>query len=88
MLWEGLGRLKSHLRLTSCDLDDELTWSGAKCEPSFEAIDTYDDHRMAMAFAPFAIKFPHLHIRNPQVVSKSYPGFWNDLKTAWFNINE
>lgn len=68
--------------------DDKLTWSGAKCEPSFEAIDTYDDHRMAMAFAPFAIKFPHLHIRNPQVVSKSYPGFWNDLKAAWFNINE
>jgi len=42
------------------------------------AIATYNDHRMAMAFAPLAIKVP-LQIQNPEVVSKSYPTFWNDF---------
>jgi 3-phosphoshikimate 1-carboxyvinyltransferase len=40
-----------------------------------QSIETYDDHRMAMAFAPLALKTP-LHIKNPEVVSKSYPEFW------------
>lgn len=42
-------------------------------------ISTYDDHRMAMAFAPCAYKFPSLCIDEPQVVSKSYPTFWQEL---------
>jgi len=42
------------------------------------AIETYNDHRMAMAFAPLAIKVP-IQIENPQVVSKSYPTFWEDF---------
>ena len=42
-------------------------------------INTYQDHRMAMAFAPLAIIFNSLQIENPRVVSKSYPEFWNDL---------
>lgn len=42
-------------------------------------IDTYDDHRMAMAFAPLALKVP-LQINEPEVVSKSYPTFWEDFK--------
>lgn len=46
------------------------------------AIDTYDDHRMAMAFAPCAGIFPRLRINHPEVVSKSYPGFWNDLQSV------
>ena len=50
------------------------------------AIDTYEDHRMAMAFAPACIMFPGLRINNPEVVSKSYPGFWDDLKKAGFQI--
>ena len=41
-------------------------------------IATYNDHRMAMAFAPLALK-TNLQIENPDVVSKSYPDFWNDL---------
>ena len=52
------------------------------------AIDTYEDHRMAMAFAPAALKLKNIRINNPQVVSKSYPGFWNDLKKAGFIISE
>lgn len=64
----------------------ELIWDGEKHEPTGEAIDTYDDHRMAMAFAPLAIKFPGLKINNPHVVTKSYPEFWEDLKKADFKV--
>ena len=66
--------------------DCELLWDGERCEPSDEGIDTYEDHRMALAFAPFALKRPGLGINNPQVVSKSYPKFWEDLKAAGFEI--
>lgn len=66
--------------------DDTLVWDGARCEPTLEPIDTYDDHRMAMAFAPAAILFPGLRINNPQVVTKSYPQFWDDLRKAGFKI--
>ena len=66
--------------------DSELLWNGERCEPSDEGIDTYEDHRMALAFAPFALKRPGLGINNPQVVSKSYPKFWEDLKAAGFEV--
>lgn len=50
-------------------------------------IATYQDHRMAMAFAPLALKTP-IHIENADVVSKSYPDFWQDLKKIGFEISE
>ncbi|MBL0736683.1 3-phosphoshikimate 1-carboxyvinyltransferase [Flavobacterium sp. GN10] len=50
-------------------------------------IATYNDHRMAMAFAPLAIKVPII-IDDAEVVSKSYPDFWNDLKALNFQISE
>jgi 3-phosphoshikimate 1-carboxyvinyltransferase len=50
------------------------------------AIDTYNDHRMAMAFAPLALK-TSLYINNAEVVSKSYPDFWNDLKQLGIGID-
>lgn len=60
--------------------DNELYWEGERCEPqAHPAIDTYADHRMAMAFAPAAHRFPQLVIRNPQVVTKSYPHFWSEV---------
>lgn len=68
--------------------DNTLLWDGETCEPSFEPIDTYEDHRMAMAFAPLAFKFPKLEINNPEVVSKSYPHYWEDLKKVGFEITE
>ena len=49
------------------------------------AINTYQDHRMAMAFAPLALKVP-LVINNAEVVSKSYPDFWKDLEQFGFII--
>lgn len=69
-------------------VEGELSWHGYHCEPTFEPIETYDDHRMAMAFAPLCIKFPGLCISNPQVVTKSYPTFWDDLRRAGFSIDE
>ena len=49
-------------------------------------IDTYNDHRMAMAFAPLGLRVP-IKINNPKVVSKSYPDFWDDLQKIGFNQN-
>lgn len=63
--------------------DDVLRWDGARNLPHYEGgIHTYDDHRMAMAFAPCAYRFDGLRILNPEVVAKSYPEFWNDLECA------
>ncbi|MCW2118601.1 3-phosphoshikimate 1-carboxyvinyltransferase [Flavobacterium sp. 7A] len=50
-------------------------------------IATYNDHRMAMAFAPLALKVPII-IENAEVVSKSYPDFWEDMKKLGFNETE
>lgn len=59
--------------------EGQLAWSGEKCEPDEKiSIATYHDHRMAMAFAPAALKIP-LSIENPEVVSKSYPTFWSEF---------
>ncbi len=51
------------------------------------AVDTYNDHRMAMAFAPLALK-TDLTINDAGVVSKSYPTFWNDLKATGIRLSE
>ena len=48
-------------------------------------IETYEDHRMAMAFGPLATQMP-ISILDPSVVNKSYPGYWKDLELADFNI--
>ena len=65
-----------------------LYWEGERCERSHEAIDTYEDHRMAMAFAPACLVMDDICINNPEVVSKSYPHYWDDLRTAGFIIEE
>lgn len=49
---------------------------------SEQTIETYDDHRMVMAFSPLALVCPNISIQNPDTVKKSYPGFWNDLKKS------
>ena len=68
--------------------DSILYWDGERCERSGEAIDTYEDHRMAMAFAPACLVMDNICINNSQVVSKSYPRYWDDLKAAGFIIEE
>lgn len=65
--------------------DSVLYWDGERCEADTEpVIDTYDDHRMAMAFAPCALKLGEIRINDPHVVSKSYPGYWEDLRSVGF----
>jgi 3-phosphoshikimate 1-carboxyvinyltransferase len=49
---------------------------------------TYDDHRMALSFACLAAKYKGVMIEDPQVVSKSYPGFWEQMKKAGFQVTE
>ena len=62
-----------------------LCWNGKTCEAKqVPFIKTYSDHRMAMAFAPVAIKFPFIEVENPEVVTKSYPTFWTDLQKVGF----
>ena len=66
-----------------------LGWDGERCDAEVNpVIDTYDDHRMAMAFAPAAIQYPSLMINEPGVVAKSYPRFWDDLRKAGFGVSE
>ena len=84
--------IKTELRKLGYLLTDSnnsiLEWNGERCEPqAHPVIATYEDHRMAMAFAPAALVLPEgIEIADPQVVSKSYPHYWRDLRTAGFII--
>ena len=65
-----------------------MEWGGECCEPESDPIiSTYEDHRMAMAFAPVCLKTGKIRINNPEVVTKSYPGYWEDLKKAGFIVS-
>lgn len=82
-------------------LKNEMEKFGAKVEITHEllklhvckelneniSVATYNDHRMAMAFAPLALKVP-LYIEDAGVVSKSYPDFWEDLKGLGFSVEQ
>ena len=64
--------------------DDSLILHPLNSLPLFEkdnpiVFDTYGDHRIAMALAPLAMKIGAVEIKNPEVVFKSYPNYWNDL---------
>ncbi len=87
---DRLTALQTELRklgyLLEIENDNTLFWNGDRCEAeSSPVIATYDDHRMAMAFAPLSLCFDKgIQIANPEVVTKSYPTFWDDLKKADF----
>ncbi len=65
--------------------DHSLAWEGNRI-PTTEPIiiDTYNDHRMAMAFAPAAFLYPGIEIKTTDVVAKSYPDYWDHLAQASF----
>lgn len=65
--------------------NDSLHLEAASVFHSNVSIATYNDHRMAMAFAPLALKAPII-IEEVEVVSKSYPTFWEDLKAVGFDV--
>lgn len=67
--------------------DKSLLLAATQNFQSNQSIDTYHDHRMAMAFAPLGLKIP-LFINDAGVVSKSYPGFWEDIKSTGFQVVE
>jgi len=67
--------------------ENTLEWDGERCTAEeVPVIATYEDHRMAMAFAPAALKLKEIRIEDPQVVSKSYPSYWENLKQAGFTL--
>jgi 3-phosphoshikimate 1-carboxyvinyltransferase len=78
-----MGKLGARVKVT----DRALTLEPSTTFVEGVAIDTYHDHRMAMAFGPLALKV-NLIINDSDVVSKSYPDFWDDLKTLGFGISE
>lgn len=78
-----LGKLGATVVVT----EDSLTLEPSQNIRSDVEIATYEDHRMAMAFAPLALK-TNLVIQQAEVVSKSYPDFWKDLKNIGFQISE
>ncbi|MGE0019070.1 MAG: 3-phosphoshikimate 1-carboxyvinyltransferase [Draconibacterium sp.] len=71
--------------------EGELAWDGkinAELAVEKPLIETYHDHRMALAFAPMALAGKPVFINDPMVITKSYPDFWNDLKKAGFSVEE
>lgn len=69
--------------------EETLSWNGGRCTAEARpTISTYKDHRMAMAFAPAAYRYPGLKIENPDVVGKSFPMYWEMLKELGFDILE
>jgi 3-phosphoshikimate 1-carboxyvinyltransferase len=80
-LYNELTKLGASVKITADSLIlDPCSNLNSNC-----SIPTYNDHRMAMAFAPLALKVP-IVIEDAQVVSKSYPTFWEDLKQLNFQI--
>jgi len=84
---EALKTELSKLGATISVTNDSLHLTTNSTIHSEVTIATYQDHRMAMAFAPLALKVP-ITIQNAEVVSKSYPTFWDDLKTIGMEIKE
>ncbi len=82
-LEKELTKLGATIRVTN----DSLHLSSQQNFQEGQSIDTYHDHRMAMAFAPLGLKLP-LKINDAGVVSKSYPGFWEDMQKSGFQIIE
>lgn len=87
---DRLEAMKTELSKLGADIqvtDKELILQPSKeIRPSIE-IDTYHDHRMAMAFGPLALKTPII-INDAEVVSKSYPDFWQDLSQLGIEVRE
>ena len=92
---DRLGALIAELRklgyVLSTNNIDALSWSGERTEPDNQpVINTYKDHRMAMAFMPAVAALPDMGITidDPDVVSKSYPMFWRDMQSAGLAMDE
>lgn len=91
---DRIAALQAEMKKLGFDLDADpageyMTWDGSRRSPEREpVIQTYHDHRMAMAFAPLSIAEGKITIDQPGVVTKSYPDYWDDLRKAGFTIGE
>ena len=87
---DRIAALQNELRKIGADLieNDTEHWTLKPSErlPETASFATYKDHRMAMAFAPLATLFP-VAIEKPEVVKKSYPNYWNDLKAVGIQMS-
>ena len=87
---DRLEALKAELSKLGADIhvtDERLVLQPSSDINKDVSIDTYNDHRMAMAFAPLALK-TSIFINDAEVVSKSYPDYWKDLQSLGFMINK
>jgi 3-phosphoshikimate 1-carboxyvinyltransferase len=87
---DRIAALQHELRKIGADLVEEssASWTlvPAAQLPRAASFATYKDHRMAMAFAPLATQMK-VTIEKPEVVKKSYPNFWNDMKGVGFEFD-
>ncbi len=89
---DRLEALKAEMAKIGCVLDIEsygtvLSWSGARLPVTqLPEFDTYADHRMAMALAPVSVFIPGIVVRDTEVVSKSYPAYFEHLQAAGFRL--
>jgi len=81
---------KFGVQLDYTENGDCIAWDGKTVFKQVESvlIDTYEDHRMAMGFAPIALVSREININDPNVVSKSYPGYWKDLAMTGFQVED
>jgi 3-phosphoshikimate 1-carboxyvinyltransferase len=87
---DRIAALQNELRKIGADLiENSNHWKLVPSSklPSSASFNTYRDHRMAMAFAPLATRM-QVKIENPSVVRKSYPRYWDDLKTVGVTIED
>ncbi len=92
---DRISALQNELAKFGAELNEpnegELAWDGkinSTIKSEIPLIETYHDHRMALAFAPMALAGFNIQINDPMVITKSYPGFWDDLKKAGFTVSE
>ena len=87
---DRLGAMKAELEKFGAQVgitNESLTLKPSAIGESNVSVDTYNDHRMAMAFAPLAMK-TSFFVNDAEVVSKSYPDFWRDMARLGLRIKE
>ena len=90
---DRLVALRTELRKLGYPIEETegriLSWEGERTEAEeHPVIETYEDHRMAMSLVPACLKVGSVQVNNPEVVSKSYPRFWNDLERMGFGVKK
>jgi len=89
---DRIDALKSELKKVGVEVEElkvgEMTSFPSTVAPASAPISTFEDHRMAMSFAPLSCILGEMSIENPGVVGKSYPNFWEDLRSVGFEVKE